>query len=228
MKLPDNKKERMQVLVLVAIFGVGALYGLFVGVIKPLKARRAVQGDEVAELRENIRIANIEIAQMKTDRRANDLVKADLRDITQASGYILEARLGNYLLSATEIIEAAARDAGVIIESPREIGISQLPEKTKTKTSGTFAIYTARIGFVGTFHDLIRLLYSIEKSNPYLCVASISATASPKARDMHVIMFDVQWPVWADEETMEMFLNKLAATPSASAESNGSTGEAAK
>ncbi|MCX7590005.1 MAG: hypothetical protein N2255_00085, partial [Kiritimatiellae bacterium] len=51
--------------------------------------------------------------------------------------------------------------------------------------------------------DLVRLLSALETANPYLCVVSLSITPQTAGDpERHNVSFDVQWPVWNDENTL--------------------------
>jgi hypothetical protein len=225
MKLPEDKKERAKVLLLVAIGVIAVLYGLFSAIMMIQKSMKD-RATKIEQLHEKLRKAELTVKRMTSDVLSSSNSLTELHDIASVQGLVLRDRLGNYLLGATEVVESQAKAANAQIGSIKEGGISPIPQGDNPSTTNTFHIYTATIQMEGGVHALLRLLRGLEASNPYLCVSSVGITAQNGKPDRHAITFDVQWPIWADPKAPAKLEEQVAAlkgstaTPESSAGSN--------
>jgi hypothetical protein len=131
-KLPEDRTERVKILVLIALGAVAAVYTVAIGIVKPIKTKRKERGDEIAVVQEQLQEADREIGRMMKNRKENTRILKEIIAIANEQKSVLEPRLGNYLLEARDYLEAHARTADVKIESIREVGVMQLP-KPKTQ-----------------------------------------------------------------------------------------------
>jgi hypothetical protein len=200
MKLPEDKKERTKVLILIAIGSILVVYGLFVGVVSPLVKGKKDRMDRIDALQEKLRKAEKATARMGEDQRACSNALCRLDDLSNRKGVVLRDRLGNFLLSATEIVDRHAQKAGVTILGYKENGMSQLPQAASRSTPPVFNGYTVTVQVQGDTRDLVRLLKEIETDNPYLSVSSIGITAQQGKPNRHQMSFEVQWPIWVDSK----------------------------
>jgi len=212
MKLPENKKERIKLFCLIGIFAVFILYFLVRSAAGPMLRMKAEQKEQIAKLK-----AEIETAQRVTDivGKTADMNRQTVDEIiriAETDGFILRPRLGNYLLEATEIIEAKASEAGVSILSVKAAEIAECPVPGDSSSPGTFSLYTARVGMECGMHELISFLRNIEQSNPYLCISGIDIAGRPGDPATHEVTVHVQWPIWRDTETLDS-IKKLAELP---------------
>lgn len=210
MKLPEDKKERTKILVLIAIGVVVVLYLAIIGVVNPALRKKNERTVRVQELRDDLKKARREISRMPRDRKQNDKTVAKIREV--ADKYVLRSRLGNFLLGGRETIERHAKNVDVELETVREIGIAEIPQSGKKKSGNAFKSYTIRVAVNCGFHDLLRLLRQLEKSNPYLCVSSVGITERSGTPAKHTVSFDVQWPIWADNEMASKLEQQLNST----------------
>jgi hypothetical protein len=181
------------------------LVGLYYGVINPTMAKKKATLAKIGELKESLEKANREIDQMSKDRKTN--LEAVLTIKSLSDKYLLKPRLGNFLLSATEIIEEQAKRIGLTVQV-RDVGLGPVvPERAPPVKA-----YTAHVSVICGYRDLIRFIREIETDNPMICVMNISiqGRASPDV-ETHSIGFDVQWPVWADQEMPSNLEAQLAA-----------------
>jgi hypothetical protein len=200
MKLPESKKERIQTIALIAI---GIIFVIYVGgsyAVKPILKNRTERLRKIEKIKSDIEMVENVIRLVKMGRQVNNKVVAEIVQITETSNYVMKARLGNYLIGATEKIEKAAKDADVKIESITEAGILNIP--SSSKDGNPFQLYTVRVSIDGGIHDLVFLLKQIEASNPYLSISEIEITGNSSHADKHRIFFNVQWPIWQDENTI--------------------------
>lgn len=195
MKLPEDKKERMKVLILIGIGVVVAIGLIFkapvVGILPVLKSKKEKLA-KIEQLKTEIAAANKEIKQLDKDKAENLDI---LRKIAEVSGkYVLTPVLGNYKISASEVIEPIAKKYNIKIEQIRQIGISQEAGQTSVRAFG------ARVILFCSYENTRHLIAEIEQKNPLISVMNISITGKTENREQHAVSFDVQWPVWADTE----------------------------
>ena len=208
MKLPTNKKERIQVFVLTAIGGVAVLYaGVQLGV-RPMIEKKASYRQRIDQLGEDIAKSERKVQLMKRDLIDNS---SALRTIYQeADNYVLKATIGeNYLLGVDDILQRCARAAKVSIGSPSEVGISDVPHNSARATRNVLKAYTARVTFRGGYSEMVRLLREIEATSPYVCVSAIAVSPQPDP-EVHAITIDIQWPIWAEKGMADRLKQQLA------------------
>jgi hypothetical protein len=198
-KLPEDKQERIKIFALIGIGVVFVLYLAFSYGLKPLQDSQRERRAKVDTLDSEIRKADAVIRSVSRSREENVEIVNEILDLAVKKRYCLRARLGNYLLGATERLESAALRAGVKLKSVNELGISDPPAPGDRVGSTAFRIYTARVTAEMGLHDLHRLLSIIESGNPLLCVGSLNVTGAPQTPAQHRVQFDVHWPVWRDD-----------------------------
>jgi hypothetical protein len=205
MKLPEDKKERNQILVLI-LMGIGGVIFLAHLGLTSYYNNKKLRLEQIAKLEEDRRMAELDIATSSVNREKNFEIITSIKTITDT--HILTPRLGEiYRLSARDIIDRHATSLGLTLETVNEIGKVDVPKK---RGANTFMAYTARVDLMCGYHDLLALFSLIEKSNPYLCISAISITANPNNKEKHKASFNVQWPVWADRELSDSLASQLA------------------
>ncbi len=198
MKLPETKKERNQTIILIIIGIIFIVYVSGSYAIKPLIKKRSDQLNNIEELKSNIEMVENVIKLVKASRQVNRDVVAEIVQLTETSNYVMKARLGNYLIGATELIEKSAKEENVPLESIRELNITDI---TSVKISNNpFRLYSVKVSLECGMHDLVLLLKNIEASNPYLAISEITITGQPSKWGQHNVEFNVQWPIWRDKE----------------------------
>ncbi len=222
MKLPDDPKERKQLMILGAIMAAGLLFGVFKGADALLLSKKVDAEKKVEELEHKIRKAQKQIKRMNSMDKMNlDLIK-EIK--TVSSDYILRDQLGSYLLVAQEQMEDAARNSKTTIAPVQEIGIGKMPapppqqqfsaegKELPMGPPATYALrhYTARITVENGLHDMIRIIKEAERVNPYFCVSGIEIIAQEETPGKHEMTFDAQWPIWDDNENNHMTVDILA------------------
>jgi hypothetical protein len=209
MKLPDDPKEKIKILILIAIGAVAVLYTLIAVVVKPLMTRKAGNNEAIETLQNELTDAQRDLNRMWQGRDYNTKVLQSLVELSNRKDYLLHPRLGNYELGAREYVETAARDVGVELEAVREIGLMQLPQDPAIKDPRALQTYNLRVSMQAGLPDLIALLTAIETRNPYLSVSGISIDARPTDPARHQIAFELQWPVWTDPLTAQDLERRL-------------------
>lgn len=206
--MPTTKKERIQILILVAAVGLAVLFAGFHLGIRPLFAKKAFYKERIQELTENILKAENKVDRMRVDARDNREALQTIR--AETDRYVLRATIGeNYLLGVDEMMQRYARAASVSINPTREVGISDVPHNSARAIRNALKAYTAQVSFRGGYDDMLRLLREIETNSPYVCVSAISIAPQPEP-EVHDITLDIQWPVWAEKGMAEKLKNQAA------------------
>ena len=86
MKLPEDKKERVKILVLIAIGAVLVLYGLGFLVVKPVLKGKQEQLEKIASLQEKLRRASLGINRIEIDKTSISNILTELNEII-SSGF---------------------------------------------------------------------------------------------------------------------------------------------
>ena len=206
MKLPEDKKERTKILVLIGIGAVVAVILLFqmpfIGILPLMKAKKAKLA-KIEQLKTDVEKAEKEIHQLALDKAENRQVIEKIQDISEK--HVLKPVLGlNYKLPASEIIDPIVKKLNVKLEQMRQIGVAVEANQT------TLRSYSVRISLFCSYDDLVRFCREIEASNPLVSTINISVTAQgPESREKHMTSFEVQWPVWADTDMPDKLAKQL-------------------
>ncbi len=202
MKLPDNKKEQIQLIALIIISIIFVVYVAGSLAIKPMMKKRADRLKRIEELKSKIDMAEGLSSMLAKGKKINtDTINQILRT-SETNNYIMKSRLGNYLIGATELIDKAAKQEHIIIDDVSNGGISEIPSPRK-KEKFPFKFYTAKVTMTGGIHNLLRMIHNLENSNPYLSISRIDITGQEKDAEQHLITFYVQWPIWQDDNMLE-------------------------
>jgi len=224
MKLPEDRKERTKIYVLIGIGAAFVLYATVFGVLRPLMRNRGEKIAAIEELSAKLQASKTKIDQMNKSRGRNIETLSRIILLADEKGYVLKPRLGNYLLSARDFVEKHAGELNLEAEV-REVGISQLPQASAGGEPRSLNVYTATVNAECGLHDLIRLLEGIEKGNPYLCVSGMSVAGQSKNPASHAVSFQLQWPVWADLSRLETIKENLRDLRSPRGRAAAKTGE---
>jgi hypothetical protein len=197
MKLPENKKERIQVIVLLVVGALAVLYaGIKLGLGPVLKSKK----DRVArmeQLQTKVKDAQMLLDQTAGDGPRNHETLDKINDFSDK--HILKPRLGeNLLLPATEMVERWAVEAGLKLSPPAEMGRSDIPQVESARTA--VRAYGLAFSLTCSTFELTRLLRVIEKANPCITVTRLSIVGNPAQPEKHTVNFSIQMPIWADSE----------------------------
>lgn len=101
--------------------------------------------------------------------------------------------LGNYLLGMESHARGCASNIGINITGIADNGILEI-----TPGTGKFRVYRVRAQSRSGFHDFIRFVESIHKSNPLVSISGINIAACGETPAVHDISFVIAWLVWAE------------------------------
>ena len=218
MKLPDDPKERKQMMLLAGIFAVGILFGLYKATDSFLVSKKRDAEKQVAGLERDIRKAQKKIKRMRSMEISNKELIKKIKNISDT--YILQDLMGNYLLGAQEQMEAAASRSKTTIAPVQEIGKGKMPPVPQVQLydidnkplplgpppAYVLQHYTARVTVKDGTHDMIRIIKEAEAANPFFCISAIEISGQQDTPGKHEMTFDVQWPIWDMENIPEGLL----------------------
>ena len=200
-QLPADKGERKKILFMIGLFSVGILYAIVAFGIVPFRARVRADRDRLAELEDLLWQAERDIQQIPRNRdRMIETIDHLLR-ISQTEQYILQPRLGNYLLVAEAILEEISEQVGVPLHNIRETS-GPPPQRDDSRNElPAFWPYAVSFSLETSIHDLLRFVHALQNDNPYITILNITVSSgSPNGPASHVVNATVQWPVWKDVE----------------------------
>ncbi|MFC1496933.1 hypothetical protein ACFLS1_00480 [Verrucomicrobiota bacterium] len=206
MKLPTDKKERIKILILIFMGSALVLWLTITGPVNHYLRTKKERIEKIEKLNTDWKKARLEVSMISRDREETYDAVAKIKEASDK--YVLLPRLGdNYLLGARDIVEKFTNELGLEIDSTKEIGRVDIP---KGGGVNTFKAYTAQFDIQCGYHDLVKLLTKLEKSNPYACVSDLQITLQRNDRIKHHVNFKVQWPIWIDSEIPKKLPEQLA------------------
>jgi hypothetical protein len=198
MKLPEGRKERTQVLVLILIGLVGMLFVIVQFGVLPLRASLTSKRERLQELRDKIDGADRFITQMSRHERRNADLIQQLANLS--TNYFLQDEVGNYLLPATAIVRRHAETAGIEEVEVGQIGFGIVPQPKDSREERPFKFYTVRATMQTPYANAIAFLDGLLAANPFVSVSGVQIAPQQGQPLAHSVVMDVQWPIWADKE----------------------------
>lgn len=197
MKLPENRKERAQVFVLIGIGVLLALFALAQLVVMPFLASRQKLQAALADQGQKLAKAKKELLHAAAIKEEYDRTTVELTSVIASN--VLRPILGSYLVGVTETIENTARDVGLRVEEIQEVGIRELPTKKGSTSSRLFKSYAVQVTAEGSYRQATQFMDEFESRNPYLCVTEIRITGRPDKPEQHRFILRIEWPIQATE-----------------------------
>ncbi len=196
MKLPKERKERIQVLVLVVI-GLAALVFAVVSLaINPLLARQRRNAKNADLIMENLAKADREVHGMVL--LGNEYRRLQFEINAAESNDIVKPVLGSYLLSVRDGIEQTARRTDVKLTGIQEIGLQVLPIAAGAPNR-TFRSYGIQVIGAAGYAQVRNFLAALEASNPYLSITEIVINGHADDPRVHGLSVRIEWPVMTGE-----------------------------
>lgn len=201
MRLPENSQERTKIFALAGLAAVGVLYGLWIGVYKPIDKARANTEKKIAAMESEMMATRAQIGRMGEMRRELRELSSGLRDRSEQD--MLHPSLGNYLLQARELLSAPGAAAGAEGIVVTEIGPVDPPSQSKKEKTHVVRAYSARVVAECGFDALVSWLRALETQNSLIAVSHFTVSAQAEKPEMHQVRFEVQWPTWVDPTMRE-------------------------
>jgi hypothetical protein len=196
-QLPEDPKQRTIWLTVIGAAAVLIVILVVVFGIMPMVDQKKKFSQDITDLDKKLKEANTKIEKMKRDTKDNAEVLAELK--TLSDKYLLKSELGNSLPVARDILVKHAKEVDVPLDPLQDI--RQLSLESIPYPGGKVPvckIFTARVTLKCGFHDVMRFIRALEKSNPYLCISGLTIMGQKGDPYKHQITFEIQWPAWAD------------------------------
>lgn len=193
MRLPANKKERVQVLALIGIGCVVMLTIIVQFIVMPFLGNRKKLDESRAEYAAKLEKADRELKASAQIQEEFDDVTARLQAI--AADYLLHPILGSYQVSVTEALEPRARDTGFMVENVQERGIQPIRLRAKDTSPRPYSSYSAQVNGQGSYAQTVAFLKAIEAWNPFVCVTEIKINGQPDSVERHRVSLRIEWPI---------------------------------
>lgn len=197
-------KEQMQLIVLGAIIGGGALVaGVYFG-LAPMISSIKDNKRQCAELQEKLDKADKYIR--NRDAFSRQFAEGTAQ-VVAAYGQIPMPRLKiNYLLGMKEYIRECAREIAVELDTIVDNSVTDLGE------GGKFKIYSVRVSTKSGLSGMAKLARQLEEKNPLAVVSSVVVNIREDEPRRHGVLMMVSWLIWADpEKRADEFLAKAPA-----------------
>ena len=198
MKLPTDKKERIKILILVAI-GTGAvLYVVIQLMVLPMLASHKETLKVLSAKKDKLDMMNRALKQEDRRQKEYNDVVAQLDGYTQKS--ILQPKLGSFLIVVREKLEYLAAKHGIKIDPPSEIGRAEIPGRNKDGSKRTLLTYGIHVVAKGGYGELVRFFAELEKENTMLCITDFEIIGREATPETHQLGFSIQWPIWGEPD----------------------------
>ena len=198
MKLPQNRKERIQVLALAVIGTAALMYAVFSLVIAQLAKHRS-NALEADKLTEYLAKADSEVHAMVLSGDEYRRLQGEIG--AAVSNDIIQPVLGSYLLSVRDRVEQTARRTDVKLTGIQEIGLQVLPVAAGAPNR-SFQSYGIQVIGTAGYAQLRTFLNELEISNPYLSITEITVAGHADDPRTHGWAVRIEWPVMTRESIL--------------------------
>ena len=207
MKLPDDPKDKMKVLLLIAMGVLATVAAMAQGVVHLIRQENQLT-EQLADIERQTTSANENITSAENCRSKNIQTLQSI--VTISETHILHPILGNYRLGASEFLERVALGSGVQLDSIQEVGILDIP-KPKAKTGeNLLKAYTVRISMHCGYAEFQEFVRQLEFNNPYFCISSLSIIGQQDVDpESHRVVIGIQWPIWTNPEMAAQMMERM-------------------
>ncbi len=205
MKLPTDKKQRTQMLVLMGIVAAGAVYVLIQHVLLPFVHSRQDLPEQLEALNQQVSVAEAVIARVPDQIEQYNEIVALVHDADER--YFIKPVLGSYILEAERMLAELAMEAGIEIAGIREAGFPASMAAIWRRRQYQIRPYSVNVNLLTDYQDLLRFVDVVEQSNPFVSVLDLEISERRNLPQAHNIRFRIQWPMWGDSGTIPQFRN---------------------
>ncbi len=193
MKLPESKKERMVFFALIGVVAVVIIFSTVEWGLLPLLESKRTLETTLVERQEKLKKARLELDYAPGIKQDYDETTAQIEKIKQEN--IFRPILGSYLVGASEQIESAARATGVRVAEIREIGVIDLPLKTKDSPLKVFKLFAVQVSASGPYQAITCFLLQMEERNPFFNITDMTISGQPDTPEEQRIGVRMEWPI---------------------------------
>lgn len=211
MKLPEDRKERTKILIMIAVGVVAVIYAIFELAILPLLAEQNLNRKKMVD-------SQVRITKIKRDLLNVPRLRADFNSTTShiatLSEHLAQPVLGTYLLGIQNTIDSLSANLDIRMVPAAEIGIAELPGSNKDGLPHSLRSYSVRTTFYGGYREIMAFFRALEASNPMMCITEFSISAQNNSPEKHQVNFTAQWPIWDETgKTSETTPSPVGAAP---------------
>jgi hypothetical protein len=221
MKLPEDKKQRVQVIILICMGIVAALYVVLHAGIIPVTKGLENRKKKLSIVEDKIEKANRDIMQTKRHKARNAELESELANASMA--HLLQHEVGNFLLPAAHHIQKLVEESGIGKHSVRGMGPLQLRQWNKRKNERTVMSYSVRVTVECAYSNLVLFADRMLADNPYVSFSGLSISAQKTHPEKHKMVFDIRWPIWIDLNAYDAY-SRMAAKRAAEESSSEEDG----
>lgn len=191
-------KKQIQMMVLGGIVLVGAIFALVHFWLSPAFAF-------IKKAEKDIRATQDKLESAASFIKRRDAIEKELEDtkdrIREAAAGALQSKLGNYQLSAQEIVMRLAVEQGLKPES--------IVEHDHIRPAGgggnVFSVYRIRINMNCGYEELVNFIRAVENDNPYSVVSAVSVNPDIKNPRRHITSLIIGWVIWDNPARIPAF-----------------------
>jgi hypothetical protein len=193
MKLPELKKDRI---VFFALIGVVTLVVIYVAVqwgLFPLLDSKRKLETTLVEREDKLKKARRELDYAPGIQKEFDEVAAQIDQIKKEN--VFRPILGSYLVGVSEQIESAAKATGVKIDETREIGVVDIPLKSKDTSLKAFKLFAVQVSGFGSYQAITQFLVQMEERNPFFAITDMTVSGQPDKPEEQRVSVRMEWPI---------------------------------
>ena len=209
MPFPTDPQERKKIFALIGIGSVALIYGLSVGVIKPMKKAKTATHSNQAKFTDEIDKANKFIRAHKAKQAETASSMHTMARFLLEDDVMLIPELDNYQLVAT----AKLRKWCDTVDIPAEnINISKGNKSTLRPSDGLPSLmgtYKMHITMQCGLPQTILLFREIEMNNPLCTVSGLAVQGRDDDVEAHSVTYNISWPIWTDLEKADELKSSL-------------------
>jgi hypothetical protein len=200
MNIKALTKEQKQMLILGALLAFGLLFAVYQFVFVPASKTFKESKTELSDLEGKLQRAAVAVEAEATVREQLEEIASGLQ---HADEQFIPPR-ENTLSWATEFVYRNARAVGIEIETVGEDKAGGVLAGQGEKVARIFVPYAVRMVASCGYFDFVRLVESIERSNPYVCVTDVQISIQTSEPEIQRITCTLEWPMWRGKPGSEV------------------------
>jgi hypothetical protein len=194
MNWQQMSKEQKNKLILAVLGGGFVLAALYQFALTPFLNSHQEMMQKRDDLRDNVNKAQMAIhSEVTLDRQAREL-RSKLTGIFSTQ----IPPPDNALSWASQIINGQAGKLGLDVISTVEVEAGGGGWDQSDMAKRAFKPYAVQVDISCSFDKAEKLVRSLQQSNPFLFIASLSISADPRSVETPAVVMVIEWPSWHD------------------------------